>query len=516
MGFPGDQDARSPRSWQRPGSGYLPAGPLRRDPVRGFPPTPGARDTEYASAQAASLNGSGGTYSGANGGFGAGAAGPGHDGDVRTADGPRPGITADGPRPGIEVSAAHNSATAAPRGAKAWNTNWGGGPWTTGTGGGLWPAGAGNGSGIGGFAGSTGAPTWTYGEDEPTETWTLRAADTDTRPGAARRDDFWGAQEETGEFGAVDRAPALAAPAAPTAPAGGRRRGSPGRRGRGAGHGMRREAGALSSQDLPAGKRPEENAATAGAASARSRRRLRGGHVRIVVATTLAVIAAAGAASAAAFALTKHGHVPAANTTQASVRPSLASTPSPQPLGKWKHIETRADDPIPLTLAELFPARVNAGVRNYAQTAQSESTNCKKAVFGARLKAAVRKGCSQALRASYLSSNHRRMGTIGVLNLATSAAAAKLGKIVAAPRQFIEPLPADHGPTRNMGKGNGLVWAVAKGHYLILMWVQYANLQSPATSAERRNLMQFVNDLYQKTANQSLTGRMVTGKPLTP
>jgi len=238
-------------------------------------------------------------------------------------------------------------------------------------------------------------------------------------------------------------------------------------------------------------------------------------HVRPNVITTLGTLVVV--ASAAAFALTKHGHAAATGKKPASAAPSLAATPSPSvTLGRWKHIDSRLDDPAPLTLAELFPAHVTADVRNYARTAQRESRNCRKAVFGSRLEAAVRKGCSQALRASYLSANGRRMGTIGVLNLATSAAAAKLGKIVAAPRQFIEPLPAAHGATRNMGKGNGMVWAVAKGHYLILMWVQYANLQSPATPTARKNLMQFVNDLYQKTANQSLTGRMVTGRPLTP
>jgi hypothetical protein len=511
MSFPGDQDARLPRSWQRPGSGYQPAGPPRRDPVRGFPPNPGARDAEYASAQVLGLNGSGG-HPGGQAGLDGGAAGPGLGSDVRT-----------GPRPGTENNAVHDGATASPRDAKAWNTNWGGGPWMSEPGGGQWPASAANGGGSGGFASLTSASTWTYGEDEPTETWMLGATDADARvvgdrdDRASRRDGFWG---QTGEFGTAGSEPgsALAAPAAapaahpaPPASARGRRRESPGRRARG------RAAGGPSTRDLQVGERPGEDGATAGTTGPRSRQRLRGGHVRVVVATALAVLAAAGAASAAAYALTRHGHAPAAHTTQAGVRPSLAATPSPSaPLGKWKHIQNRLDDPVPLSLAELFPAHVNAGVRNYARTAQRESTNCRKAVFGTRLKAAVRKGCSQALRASYLSANHRRMGTIGVLNLATASAAAKLGKIVAAPRQFVEPLPAAHGPTRNMGKGNGVVWAVAKGHYLILMWVQYANLQSPATAATRKNLMQFVNDLYQKTANQSLTGRMVTGKPLTP
>jgi hypothetical protein len=128
----------------------------------------------------------------------------------------------------------------------------------------------------------------------------------------------------------------------------------------------------------------------------------------------------------------------------------------------------------------------------------------------------VRKGCSQALRASYLSVNGKKMGTIGVLNLTTASVAAKVGKVVTAPGEFIQPLPAPHGASRNLGQGTGVVWAVAKGHYLILMWAQYTNLHSPTSSRDRKDLLQFVNDLYQKTVNQSLTRRMVTGKPLTP
>ncbi len=108
------------------------------------------------------------------------------------------------------------------------------------------------------------------------------------------------------------------------------------------------------------------------------------------------------------------------------------------------------------------------------------------------------------------------MGTIGVLNLATAAAAAKVGKVATASGQFIQPLPGAGGAGKNLGMGTGVVWAVAKGHYLILMWAQYTNLHDPATTHDRQLLLQFVNDLYQKTVNLSLTRRMVTGKPLTP
>lgn len=216
-----------------------------------------------------------------------------------------------------------------------------------------------------------------------------------------------------------------------------------------------------------------------------------------------------------AFTIT-HKTAAASSAMPAKTQPS---PPAPTPSlhrGKWQYITSRADDPLALTLTELFPAQVSAGPRSYLRTAQRAGHSCRGAVFGSRLPAAVHKGCSQALRASYLSVNGERMGTIGVLNLVTVSAAAKAGKVVTAPRQFIRPLRGLHGATRNLGMGTGVVWGVIKGHYLILMWAQYASLHRPATSRDRKALLQVDNDLYQATINRSLTQRMVTGKPLAP
>jgi hypothetical protein len=237
----------------------------------------------------------------------------------------------------------------------------------------------------------------------------------------------------------------------------------------------------------------------------------------LLVSAAVAVAVIALAATAGYAFTTKHKTAGASSTAKPTASQPPLATPTPSAtLGPWQQITSRADDPLPLTLAELFPAQTAAGARGDVQTAERAGRSCRSAVFGTRLKAAVRKGCSQALRATYLSSNGKRMGTIGVLNLATAAAAAKVGKVATASGQFIQPLPATHGPSKNLGKGTGVVWAVAKGHYLMLMWAQYTNLHSPTTSRDRQLLLQFVNDLYQKTVNLSLTRRMVTGKPLTP
>ena len=134
-------------------------------------------------------------------------------------------------------------------------------------------------------------------------------------------------------------------------------------------------------------------------------------------------------------------------------------------------------------------------------------------MVGAQLQHAVRRPeCSQVLRASYLSVSKKLMGTIGVLNLKTFKTAEKAGK-AAGPSEFISQLNAAKGPTRNLTKGTGIEQAVVKGHYLILVWAEFTTLHKPKTKKQRKELEAFINLLIGKTANVSLTSRMVTGKP---
>jgi hypothetical protein len=192
--------------------------------------------------------------------------------------------------------------------------------------------------------------------------------------------------------------------------------------------------------------------------------------------------------------------------------PSAAASSSTLP-GPWGDIVSRASDPAPLTLSELFPAEFTNGAAIYAKTVQQARPRCPGALIGSHLISAVNKAkCSQAMRASYLSSDQTMMGTIGVLNLNTAAAAAKAGK-AAGPTEFIAQLAGKTGPTKKLTKGTGIEAAEVKGHYLVLVWAEYSNLKAPGSAARRQNLETFISLLIQRTANVSLATRMVTGKP---
>jgi hypothetical protein len=257
---------------------------------------------------------------------------------------------------------------------------------------------------------------------------------------------------------------------------------------------------------------PGRGAGTRGRGS-RGRKRARGrGKLRAMLVSAVALIIVVGAT----YVFLTRGHKspsPAADSrSTASARPSTDPSPSPA-LGTWGHIATRALDPAPVTLAELFPASFTNGTTSYVRTAQKGKVHCAGALAGSQLVAAVsHAGCTQAMRASYLSSDHKLMGTIGVLNLATVTATERAGKATG-PSEFIAQLPGARGLTKNLTKGTGIEAAEVKGHYLVLVWAEFANLRTPRTPLQKSQLEEFITLLMQRTANVSLATRQVTGSP---
>jgi hypothetical protein len=235
-----------------------------------------------------------------------------------------------------------------------------------------------------------------------------------------------------------------------------------------------------------------------------------GSQASLVAAAAVVVVAGAG------FAGYKYLYEARVN---APVSPTLrlpttapSSSGLDQALGKWQHIGSRTTDPDPLTIEDLYPPQFVLNGSSYVRTAASVTKNCQAAVYGGNLQAALQSGhCSQVARASYVSGNNQMMGTVGVINLSTSAAASKAGAATG-PQEIIVPLAAKKGVTAKLGQGTGVVQAEIKGHYLILMWAEFTNLKSPPNSAARAQLEQFATNLVTGTANINLSTRMLTGK----
>lgn len=231
-------------------------------------------------------------------------------------------------------------------------------------------------------------------------------------------------------------------------------------------------------------------------------------------AIALAIVIIAAVAGALYYTLPK-------NNTNASSPPKHKATASPSPTvagrtappGKWGYIGTRKTDATPLTMKEVFPATISAGTTSYTRARQAMHKSCHGSVIGATLQSAVRAaGCSQALRATYLSKSAKMMGTIGVFNLKT-AAGARAAAAKAGHAQFVSQLAAKAGPAKAIGQGTGLEEALFKGHYLVLVWAEPTNVSVGPSAKNKDKLDKFMNMLVASTVNASLSYRMVDGKP---
>jgi hypothetical protein len=242
---------------------------------------------------------------------------------------------------------------------------------------------------------------------------------------------------------------------------------------------------------------------------------------RLLLAALVVVVVGVLGAAAYVFVLKPK---PSAGPSMASAGPlptagsaSAATAACVKQFGEYCHIQLRTDDPAPLTAAELFPpAFLNeTDHSSFTRVGTRLDKTCSAAVIGQDLIKALQAGkCTQVLRASYVSGDNKIMGTIGVVNLATTNEAHYAGKVVGA-TDFIAPLSTTKGMASKLGKGTGVVEAQFKGHYLILTWAEFTNATVPKTAAQSQQLEQFENDLVAGTANISLSERMVNGAPAT-
>ena len=267
--------------------------------------------------------------------------------------------------------------------------------------------------------------------------------------------------------------------------------------------------GAKTGEDQPRRSGPGRAAARKAAA--------RGSRNRTAILAAAAVVVVAVLAATAYVLLGRHSRNPATAAPVTSApklpTPTASVASGAAKLGKWGYITSRATDTAPLTVAELYPAQFLINGSSFVRTTDRADTNCDQGLFGTQLQNAAKVyGCTQVIRASYISGDQTMMGTIGVVNLSSTNDAAKAGN-ASGSNDFVTPLNGTTGPTKNLSQGTGVVQAEYKGHYLILIWAEFANLKAPSTQTQRNQLEQFAADLISGSANIALSNRMVNGKP---
>jgi hypothetical protein len=168
-------------------------------------------------------------------------------------------------------------------------------------------------------------------------------------------------------------------------------------------------------------------------------------------------------------------------TPPAATSPTVNPTPTPTETGKGQRLLTRATDPEPLTLNEVFKHRkFKGGGRVYTMTVRRANRVCARGTHGTAFrKLLVRGGCNQVLRATF--TNGKLIGTIGILNLRTQNGARVVQRSSRPKDTFVMPLPGS-GTTSKIGQGLSLTTAEANGHYVIMSWIQYPNGKKIAQS----------------------------------
>ncbi|MER5643507.1 hypothetical protein [Streptosporangium sp. NPDC002524] len=152
----------------------------------------------------------------------------------------------------------------------------------------------------------------------------------------------------------------------------------------------------------------------------------------------------------------------------------LGDTPAPRAAvlraepgtAHYAPIATRALDPQPLTVAEMFPGpSVSAGTTRLALRNTEALADCAEAAWGSPADALG--GCTQVLRARYETEDGAVSGQFLIFNLADSAAADRL---VAALGNggFVRPAPGTPD-----GFDGSRSWAQVRGlgHYVTVSWV---------------------------------------------
>ncbi|MEV4244006.1 hypothetical protein AB0J63_11400 [Streptosporangium canum] len=205
---------------------------------------------------------------------------------------------------------------------------------------------------------------------------------------------------------------------------------------------------------------------------------------------------------------------PQSSTASPPARASDAPIPS-NPGGKFGFAASRATDSHPLRLKEVFKSRkVTFGGQSYLMTTSRLDKKCKDAVVGAKLQKALTAGkCTQFLRASFRDASGKIIGTVGVANLRTSAAASKVASVGAGKsrEEYLKALPGKDKVTKFLGTGEAFAGGWSHGHYAVMVWFQYKDGHLPK-KAEVKQLNQAAFGATDATVTPALESRSLTGK----
>ncbi|WP_067795690.1 hypothetical protein [Actinomadura formosensis] len=212
------------------------------------------------------------------------------------------------------------------------------------------------------------------------------------------------------------------------------------------------------------------------------------------------------AAAVAVVLLTGGGGEPAPKT-------AVPTAYTPDYLGEgFGQIASRSADGRAITEGEAFSAKnVKSGQYAFTLAASKLAADCKSGTWGARLQGDLAKyGCSQLVRAAYVSADKKHVGQFIVINLASEDGVKQILRDLdpATGAGWVVPLKAPGVPA--FGPGFSAAYAKTYGHYAVITWVERAGGRQPASLNEMIDV-----SLAIENAADFLYGRLelASGKP---
>jgi len=188
--------------------------------------------------------------------------------------------------------------------------------------------------------------------------------------------------------------------------------------------------------------------------------------------------------------------------------PSDAASPAPSPTGpSQSDIASRATDPKPLTLAEVFPGRaITFNGTTYQILGRDLVTDCGTAAGGNLSTALVSARCNQIVRATVTDPSSQYLVTVGIANLPDEAAADQIYKLLDDPAKngYFNRLNGTGKAKDFASTRDTIIGSLARGHYVIYAVGGRAGSTSASLADEQLKTTLKDMRLY---ANESITKR---------
>ncbi|XRQ02778.1 hypothetical protein ACN3XK_40010 [Actinomadura welshii] len=152
----------------------------------------------------------------------------------------------------------------------------------------------------------------------------------------------------------------------------------------------------------------------------------------------------------------------------------------------FREIAARSADRREITEGEAASAKeLKSGSYSFTLAKSELTGDCNAATWGGRLQADLAKfGCSQIVRAAYVSADKKHVGQFFVINLETAEGVQQILRDLQTETGAGWVVPLDAPGVPAFGSGFSAAYAKTYGHYAVITWVERAGGEQPGSLNE--------------------------------